>query len=166
MASKGAGQVAAPQVQEMIFMATLIPRRNNSLIDAFFSDPFDTFFEGPAASRPTQAFMRTDIKEQDGGYELTIDLPGFNKENVKADLKEGVLTVTAETKSEADSSAEKGTFIRKERFSGKCSRSYYVGDDIEEADIKARFQDGTLQITVPKKQPKPQLEASTSIAID
>ena len=70
-------------------MATLIPRRNNSLIDAFFSDPFDTFFEGPAASRPTQAFMRTDIKERDGGYELTIDLPGFNKENVKADLKEG-----------------------------------------------------------------------------
>lgn len=148
-------------------MATLIPRRNTSLLDSFFGDPFDAFFDvAPAAPRPAQQFMRTDIKEHDGGYELTIDLPGFKKENVAASLKEGVLTVTAETKSESEDTDSKGTFVRKERFSGKCTRSYYVGDEIEEGDIKARFEDGTLKIDIPKKQPKPQLESTTSIAID
>ena len=147
-------------------MATLIPRRNNSLLDAFLSDPFDAFFDAAPVQRPAQQFMRTDIKEHDNGYELTIDLPGFKKENVDASLKDGVLTVTAETKSESEDTEENGTFVRKERFDGKCTRSYYVGDEIEESDIKARFEDGTLKISIPKKQPKPQIESSTSIAID
>ena len=147
-------------------MATLIPRRNNSLLDAFLSDPFDAFFDAAPVQRPAQQFMRTDIKEHEGGYELTIDLPGFKKENVDASLKDGVLTVTAETKSESENTEENGTFVRKERFDGKCTRSYYVGDEIEESDIKARFEDGTLKISIPKKQPKPQIESSTSIAID
>lgn len=147
-------------------MATLIPRRNNSLLDAFLSDPFDAFFDAAPVQRPAQQFMRTDIKEHEGGYELTIDLPGFKKENVDASLKDGVLTVTAETKSETENTEENGTFVRKERFDGKCTRSYYVGDEIEESDIKARFEDGTLKISIPKKQPKPQIESSTSIAID
>lgn len=147
-------------------MATLIPRRNNSLLDAFLSDPFDAFFDAAPVQRPAQQFMRTDIKEHEGGYELTIDLPGFKKENVDASLKDGVLTVTAETKSESENTEENGTFVRKERFDGKCTRSYYVGDEIEESDIKARFEDGTLKISIPKKQPKPQIEGSTSIAID
>ena len=147
-------------------MATLIPRRNNSLLDAFLSDPFDAFFDAAPVQRPAQQFMRTDIKEHEGGFELTIDLPGFKKENVDASLKDGVLTVTAETKSETENTKENGTFVRKERFDGKCTRSYYVGDEIEESDIKARFEDGTLKISIPKKQPKPQIESSTSIAID
>ncbi len=147
-------------------MATLIPRRNSSLLDAFLSDPFDAFFDAAPVQRPAQQFMRTDIKEHDNGYELTIDLPGFKKENVDASLKDGVLTVTAETKSESEDTEENGTFVRKERFDGKCTRSYYVGDEIEESDIKARFEDGTLKISIPKKQPKPQIESSTSIAID
>ena len=147
-------------------MATLIPRRNNSLLDAFLSDPFDAFFDAAPVQRPAQQFMRTDIKEHEGGYELTIDLPGFKKENVDASLKDGVLTVTAETKSETENTEKNGTFVRKERFDGKCTRSYYVGDEIEESDIKARFEDGTLKISIPKKQPKPQIESSTSIAID
>lgn len=147
-------------------MATLIPRRNNSLLDAFLSDPFDAFFDAAPVQRPAQQFMRTDIKEHEGGFELTIDLPGFKKEDVDASLKDGVLTVTAETKSETENTEENGTFVRKERFDGKCTRSYYVGDEIEESDIKARFEDGTLKISIPKKQPKPQIESSTSIAID
>ena len=81
-------------------------------------------------------------------------------------MKDGVLTVTAETKSETEDTDKKGTFVRKERFSGKCTRSYYVGDEIEEADVKARFENGTLKIDVPKKQPKPQLETTTNISID
>ena len=152
--------------QEMITMTAMIPRRSNNLLDAFFADPFDTLFDAAPAARPVQQFMRTDIKEHDGGYELTIDLPGFKKEDVNASLKDGVLTVTAETKNETEDTDKKGTFVRKERFSGKCTRSYYVGDEIEEADVKARFENGTLKIDVPKKQPEPQLETTTNISID
>ena len=100
----------------------------------------------------------------DGGYELTIDLPGFDKEGVQAELKDGYLTVTAETKQETED--KKGTYVRQERFSGKCSRTFYVGDDIEEGDIKAKFDNGTLQIDVPKKVAKPEPETSRSISID
>ena len=110
--------------------------------------------------------FRTDIKKVDGNYVLEAELPGFKKEDVNASLKDGVLTVTAETKSETEDTDKKGTFVRKERFSGKCTRSYYVGDEIEEADVKARFENGTLKIDVPKKQPKPQLETTTNISID
>ena len=148
-------------------MTNLMPRRNRSLFDAFMMDPFDTFFPAAPVSHSTQQqFMRTDIRQHDDGFELTIDLPGFNKEDVHAQLKDGVLSITAETNSENEEKDEKGTYIRKERFSGKCSRSYYIGDDIEEADIKARFENGTLKILVPKKQPVPEIESTKTIAIE
>ncbi len=148
-------------------MTNLMPRRNKSLFDAFMMDPFDAFFPtAPITHSTQQQFMRTDIRQDDNGYELTIDLPGFTKENVHAELKDGVLSITAETSSQNEEKNEQGTYIRKERFSGKCSRSYYVGDDIEESDIKARFDNGTLKITVPKKQPVPEIEATTTINIE
>ena len=151
-------------------MAMMVPmRRNRNLLSELMTDPFDAFFN--AASAPMQAMqkmsptlMRTDIKETDGGYELTIDLPGFKKDDVQAELKDGYLTVTAETKQETED--KKGTYVRQERFSGKCSRTFYVGDDIEEGDIKAKFDNGTLQIDVPKKVAKPEPETSRSISID
>ena len=148
-------------------MAMMVPmRRNRNLLSELMTDPFDAFFN--AASAPMQkmspTLMRTDIKETDAGFELTIDLPGFNKEGVQAELKDGYLTVTAETKQETED--KKGTYVRQERFSGKCSRTFYVGDDIEEGDIKAKFDNGTLQIDVPKKVAKPEPETSRSISID
>ncbi|HIW75960.1 MULTISPECIES: Hsp20/alpha crystallin family protein [Gordonibacter] len=153
-------------------MAMMVPmRRNRNLLSELMSDPFDAFFD--AAAAPMQAMqkmsptlMRTDIKETDGGFELTIDLPGFKKEDVQAELKDGQLTITAQTQSESEDKDEKGTYVRKERFSGKCSRTFYVGEDIEENDIHAKFEDGVLKIDVPKKQEQPKLEEKKTIAIE
>ena len=152
-------------------MTMLMPtRRNrNSLLDPMF-DPFDAFFGAPFVPdtpKASSSLMRTDIKEHEGGFELTIDLPGFKKDDVQAELKDGYLTVNAETHSESeDKDEKKGTWVRKERFSGKCSRTFYVGDDVEESDIKARFENGTLVVDVPKKQEQPKLEEKRTIAID
>ena len=153
-------------------MAMLMPmRRNRNLLSELMSDPFDAFFD--AATAPVQAMqkmspslMRTDIKETDAGFELTIDLPGFKKDDVQAELKDGYLTIAAQTQSESENKEEKGTYDRKERFSGKCSRTFYVGDDIEEDDIRAKFEDGVLKIAVPKKQEQPKLEEKKTIAIE
>ena len=145
-------------------MTMIVPRRSRSLFDPFMNDPFDAFFGNMPAPQATPNLMRTDIKETEDGFEIVMDLPGFDKENVTAELKEGMLTVTAHTETETDE--DKGTYVRKERFTGRCSRSFYVGEDIEEADIKAKFDNGTLQITVPKKMEQPKLEESRSISID
>ena len=153
-------------------MAMMVPmRRNRNLLSELMTDPFDAFFN--AASAPMQAMqkmsptlMRTDIKETDGGYELTIDLPGFKKDDVQAELKDGYLTINAQTQGESADNDEQGTYVRKESFSGKCSRTFYVGDDVEEDDIKAKFEDGVLKIAVPKKQEQPKLEEKKTIAIE
>ena len=153
-------------------MAMMVPvRRNRNLLSELMTDPFDAFFN--AASAPMQAMqkmspslMRTDIKETDAGYELTIDLPGFKKDDVQAELKDGYLTIAAQTQSETEDKDDEGTFVRKERFSGKCSRTFYVGEDIEDDDIKAKFEDGVLKIAVPKKQEQPKLEEKKTIAIE
>ena len=150
-------------------MAMMVPmRRNRNLLSTLMTDPFDTFFD--AASAPMQkmapTLMRTDIKETDEGYEMTIDLPGFKKDDVQAELKDGYLSITAQTQREAEEKDEKGTFVRKERFSGKCSRTFFVGEDIEDDDIKAKFEDGVLKIDVPKKQEQPKLEEKKTIAIE
>ncbi len=147
-------------------MTTLVPRRNRSLFDQMLSDPFDAFFGGAPLQHATPTLMRTDIKEHEGGFDIVIDLPGFKKEDVSASLKDGVLTVSAKTSTESTDEDKQGTYVRKERFTGQCSRSFYVGDEIEEADIKAKFENGTLQIGVPKKQEQPKLEEERSIQID
>ena len=145
-------------------MTMIVPRRHRSLFDPFMNDPFDAFFGNMPAQQATPNFMRTDIKETDEGFNIVIDLPGFDKENVAAELKEGVLKVTAQTSTETEE--KKGTYLRRERFSGQCSRQFFVGEDIEEADISARFDNGTLQITVPKKVEQPKLEEARTIAIE
>ncbi|MEG2024355.1 MAG: Hsp20/alpha crystallin family protein [Gordonibacter sp.] len=150
-------------------MAMMVPmRRNRNLLSTLMTDPFDAFFD--AASAPVQkmapTLMRTDIKETDEGYEMTIDLPGFKKDDVQAELKDGYLSITAQTQSESEEKDDKGTFVRKERFSGKCSRTFFVGEDIEDDDIKAKFEDGVLRIAVLKKQEQPKLEEKKTIAIE
>ena len=145
-------------------MAMLVPRRRRSMFDDFMSDPFDSFFSNLPQPQATPTLMRTDIKENEAGYEIVIDLPGFDKENVAAELKDGILKISAKTSHESEENT--GTYLRRERFTGQCSRQFYVGDDIEEADIKAKFDNGTLQISVPKKIEQPKLEEPRTIAIE
>ena len=134
-----------------------------------FDDFFDNSFFGghsPLFGKHERNLMKTDIRETDDAkaYRFAVELPGFQKDEIHVDVKDGYLTVTAETKQETED--KKGTYVRQERFSGKCSRTFYVGDDIEEGDIKAKFDNGTLQIDVPKKVAKPEPETSRSISID
>ena len=145
-------------------MTMLVPRRRRSVFDDFMTDPFDSFFGGLAQPQATPNLMRTDIKENDAAYEIVIDLPGFEKENVAAELKDGILKISAKTSQESEENT--GTFLRRERFTGQCSRQCYVGEDSEGADIKARFDNGTLQISVPKKVEQPKLEEPRNIAIE
>lgn len=142
----------------------MITRRSRTPFDMFLSDPFDSFFGSMPAQNATPNLMRADIKDCEDSIEMIIDLPGFTKDNVTAELKDGMLTVTAQTATEKEE--KEGTYVRKERFAGKCSRSFYVGEEIQEEDIRARFDNGTLQITVPKKIEQPKLEESRSISID
>ena len=133
-----------------------------NLFDDFFDD-----FARPAkrntAYAQAPAVMRTDVKEKEDSYELEIDLPGYKKENVKAQLKDGYMTITAEAKKDTDEKAEDGKYIRREKYYGTCSRSFYVGKNVTEEDIKAKFEDGVLKITVPKKQAKPKEDKFISI---
>ena len=132
----------------------LVPRNNNlglNLFDNMFDDMFrDPFFMD---IRPDK-FMKTDIQEKDNNYIIDMDLPGYDKEDVKAQLKDGYLTITAQKNASNENKDEKGNYIRRERYCGKCSRSFYIGDSIKEEDIKANFNNGILQLTFPKEVDK------------
>lgn len=137
-----------------------------SLIEDFFGD-----FARPARAiarynTPTTNVMRTDIKESDNGFELAIDLPGYKKEDVKAELKDGYLTISAETKEDNEKQDESGKYIRRERYYGTCSRSFYVGEELTQEDIRARFEDGILKLSVPKKEIQPKVEETRYIPIE
>ena len=117
--------------------------------------------------RRAARLMKTDIKEQDNGYELVIDLPGFKKDEVSASLENGYLTISAaKGLDEKNEDKKSGRYIRKERYSGSCSRSFYVGDGITEEDIKGEFKHGILKLFVPKKEAKPAVEDHKYIAIE
>ena len=95
--------------------------------------------------------MKTDVKETDTGYEVDIDLPGFKKDEINAQLDNGYLTISAAKGLDKDEKDKKGKYIRKERYAGSMSRSFYVGEDITEDEISAKFENGILQLKVPKK---------------
>lgn len=133
------------------------------LFDDFFED-FDHPFKAMKLSTPQTGLMRTDIREKEGSFELDIDLPGCKKEDIKAELKDGYLTITAVTKKEEEND-ENGKYLRRERYFGSCSRSFYVGEALTQEDISAKFEDGILKISVPKKENKPELEQPKYIAI-
>lgn len=138
---------------------------NDNLFDSFFNDDFfwpETRRGADRADRKLYGhrageIMKTDVKETEKGYEVAIDLPGFKKEDVTCELKDGYLTVSAEKKLEENEKDSEGKYIRRERYTGNQSRSFYVGDGIHEDDIKASFQDGILRLDVPK-QPVQQVE--------
>ena len=98
--------------------------------------------------------MKTDVKETDTGYEVDIDLPGFKKDEINAQLDNGYLTISAAKGLDKDEKDKKGKYIRKERYAGAMSRSFYVGEGVTQEDIKAKYEDGILRLSVPKKEAK------------
>ena len=124
----------------------IVPRRNFDLFDDFFNDPFFAKEERHTHPMP---MMKTDIRENEKSYVIDVDLPGFEKENIKVDVEDGYLNINAKIDS-SNNEEEKGKFIRRERYVGECSRSFYVGEDIESDDIKASFKNGILTLEVPK----------------
>lgn len=135
------------------------------LFDNFMDDFGFPSVDRIAASKNTSNLMRTDIRETENNYELDVELPGYKKEDVKAQLKDGYLTVNVSTQTDNDVKDEEGKYLRRERYSGSMSRSFYVGEDVQESDIKAKFEDGILKLSFPKEQPK-KVEEPKYIAIE
>ena len=138
-----------------------------SLFDDMF--PFDDSFfaskKNPLYGKNASRVMKTDIKENEGSYELDIDLPGFKKDEITAELKDGYLTVSAAKGLDKDEEDKKGKYIRKERYAGAMQRSFYVGENLTQEDIKAKYENGILRLSVPKKEAKP-VETKKTIAIE
>lgn len=128
----------------------------------FGRDIFDDFMDGfafPDVSKElygkhAKNVMKTDVRELDNGYEIIVDLPGFKKDEIEVQLEDGYLTISAAKGLDKDETDKKGNYIRKERYSGSMSRSFYVGDGISEDDIHGKFENGILQLDVPKKEAK------------
>ena len=122
----------------------LVPRRDSfDLLDNFFGN--DEFF-----TRRNQGLMKTDIRETDTKFIIEVDLPGYSKENIDLSLNDGYLEIAAKVEKEDNSDADE-KYVCKERYYGECSRSFYVGEDVKEENIEAKFKDGILTIDVPKK---------------
>lgn len=135
----------------------MIPKR-----DGF--DLFGDLFHDPFFTGRDNKMMKTDIKEKKDKYVIDIDLPGFEKENIKMCVEEGYLTINATTTEEREETEEEN-FVCKERYSGSCSRSFYVGEDIKSEDIVANFKNGILKIEIPKKEEKKSLPEKKYIEI-
>ena len=137
-----------------------------NLFDEFFNDPFALMTSGrdPLYGKHAKNLMKTDVRELDGSYEIDIDLPGFKKDEVDIQLQDGCLTISAAKGLDKDEKDKQGRYIRQERYAGSVSRSFYVGEDVKPADVKASFEDGILKLSVPKAEAK-QLPESTTIAI-
>ena len=134
----------------------LVPRKSNfDLFDDFFGDSM--FLDNRV--------MKTDIKEHDDGYELVVDLPGFDKGDIKISILDGYLEIHAKTSKNNDDS-KRGKYIRRERYEGDFRRSFYVGDDVTEDEIKASFKNGILSISIPKKLTTSEEKAKKYIDID
>ncbi len=138
-------------------MAMMLTRRNPygyKLFDGVFKDPiFQTGFTHCDGS-----LMKTDIREKDDQYILDVELPGYAKDDVHAELKDGYLTISAERKEDKEDKDENGNYLKKERFVGTCKRSFYVGDQMQQEDIHASFEDGILTLEMPKEAPEKEEE--------
>ena len=133
----------------------------------FYDDKAERRLEKKLYGRRAQNLMKTDIREMDNGYEVVIDLPGFKKDEVKASLDNGYLTISAAKGLDQDEKdKESGRYIRRERYAGACERSFYVGEHVTQEEIKAEFNHGILKLFVPKKETKPVVEENKYIAIE
>ena len=138
-----------------------------NLFDDFFDDDFMRFpaWSGrdPLYGKHAKNVMKTDVRETENTYEVDVDLPGFKKDEISVDLKDGYLTISAAKGLDKDQKDKQGKYIRQERYAGACSRSFYVGD-VEAGDVSAKYEDGILKISLPKHEKK-ELPRSTTIAI-
>ena len=141
---------------------------NDNVFDDFFDFPFyDDKAEKKLYGHHAANLMKTDIQEHDDGYTLEMDLPGFKKEEIQIELNNGYMTISAAKGLDEDEKDKKsGKYIRRERYTGSCQRSFYVGEDVTEEDIKAEFKHGILKLFVPKKEAKPAVEDHKYIAIE
>ena len=139
-----------------------------NLLDEFFDEPWEKSLFGtrnPLYGKHAKNLMKTDVKETEDSFEIDIDLPGFKKENVTARLENGYLTIQASKGLDKDKEDKEGKYIRRERYAGSCSRSFYIGEGVTQDEIRARFEDGILRLTVPKKDKK-QVEENKYISIE
>ena len=138
-----------------------------NLFDDFFDDDFMRFpmwgGRNPLYGKHAKNLMKTDVRETENTYEVDIDLPGFKKDEINVDLRDGYLTIRAAKGLDKDEKDKEGKYIRQERYAGACSRSFYVGD-VEAKDISAKYEDGILKLSLPK-QAKQELPKHSTIAI-
>ena len=141
---------------------------SENLFDEFFDDDFMRFpawfGRNPLYGKRAKNLMKTDVRETEGAYEVDIDLPGFQKDEIHVDVKDGYLTVRAAKGLEREQKGQDGKYLRQERYSGACSRSFYVGQ-MEPTDVTAKYEHGILRLTLPK-QAQRELPKSTAVAID
>ena len=141
-----------------------------NLFDDFFTDGFMPIpvwnGRSPLYGKHAKNLMKTDVRETEDSYELDIDLPGFKKDEVSIDLKNGCLTIQAAKGLDKDQKDQQGRYSRQERYAGACSRSFYVGEGVTEEDIKAEFKHGILTLVVPKKEAKPAVEQKKYVSIE
>ena len=143
----------------------------NDMFGDFFTDPwFDEKefkdMQKKLYGHRAKNVMSTDVKEVENGYELEVDLPGFKKDEIKVQLKDGYLTLSAAKGLDKDAKDKEGNYIRRERYAGACQRSFYVGEDVTQEDIKGEYKHGILKLFVPKKEAKPAVEDHKYIAIE
>ena len=142
----------------------------NLFDDDWMNFPFEQDFWGkknPLYGKHAKNMMKTDIREHDAGYEVDIDLPGFKKDEIKVSLDNGYLSIAAAKGLDKDEQEkDTGKYIRRERYAGSCERSFYVGEDMTEEDIKGEFKHGILKLFVPKKEAKPAVPERKFIAIE
>ena len=140
-----------------------------NLFEELFEEPFRMMSafdaRNPLYGRHAKNIMKTDVRETENTYELDIDLPGFKKEDVQVQLENGTLTIAAAKSLDKNEQDEKGRYLRQELYTGQCSRSFYVGDQVKAEDLSAKFEDGILRISMPKA-PQRQLPQKNLIAIE
>ncbi len=132
----------------------MVPYHANFLDNYDFSSPFEHLFKNLDFRPSAKNLMSTDVIEKKDGLELIMDLPGLKKEDIKIELSEGYLTITAESSKESEEKDKEGNYLKRERHSGKYTRSFYVGESLTEEDIKAKFENGILTLNFPKNQDK------------
>lgn len=141
----------------------------NLFDDSWMDFPFDREFfskKNPLYGKNAKNMMKTDVRETENGYEVDIDLPGFKKDEISAELKDGYLTISAAKGLDKDEQDKKsGKYIRRERYAGSMSRSFYVGEDISQNDVHAKYENGILRLSLPKKAAE-KIEHNNNIAIE
>ena len=148
----------------MMYLPSLF---GEDLFDNWFDDFDRAFYQAKStAQQKTHGLMRTDVVEKDDHYELNVDLPGYKKEDIELSLDQGYLKISAKKDQNTEEKNKEGKVIRRERYSGSMARSFYVGDDITEEDVQAKFENGVLTVSVPKKDVQKAVPEKKTIAIE